>query len=194
MAQRKNIIIGKGTKIAENVTLGEGNEEKLEIGENCLIRSLTIIYGDVTIGNNVKTGHNVLIREKTKIGNNCLIGTGTIIDGTVTIGNNVIVQSGVYIPRDCIIEDNVFLGPMCVLTNDKYPPQPKLQGVTIKKNASIGANATLLPGVIIGENAMVGAASVVTKNVPPGVVVIGSPAKEYCKRKDLGKDMSKGQL
>lgn len=158
---------------------------KARIGKNCVIRSHTVIYDDVVIGDNCKTGHFVLIREKTKIGNNCIIGTGTIIDGETTIGNNVIIQSGVYIPRKTVIEDNVFLGPRCVLTNDKYPPQPKLEGPVIKKGASIGANATILPGVVVGENSMVGAGSVVTKNVEPNTVVVGVPAKFYCKRDEL---------
>ncbi|WP_243669169.1 hypothetical protein [Vulcanisaeta sp. JCM 16161] len=83
----------------------------------------------------------------------------------------------VYIPRGTVIEDNVFLGPNVVITNDKYPPSKRLDGVKIRRNAVIGANATLIAGIEIGENAVVAAGSVVTKDVPPGVVVAGVPAK-----------------
>jgi len=93
----------------------------------------------------------------------------------------------VYIPPKCLIENDVFIGPRAVLTNDKYPPQPNLEGVTIKKGASIGANSVILPGIIVGENAMVGAGAVVTKNVPAGAVVVGNPARVIKKRSEMGK-------
>lgn len=181
----KNVKIGKGTTVEEFVKIGSKHEGTTRIGENCIIRSHTVIYNDVTLGEGTQTGHHVLIREKTRIGKKCKIGTGTIIDGHTTIGNNVSIQSGVYIPLNTVIEDDVFLGPCCVLTNDKYPPSPKLEGAVIKRGASIGANAIILPGVVIGESAAVGAGAVVTKNVPAGTVVIGIPAKFYCMRKEL---------
>ena len=159
--------------------------EKAKIADNCMIRSHNVIYDNVEIGEGTKTGHFVLIREKTKIGKNCKIGTGTIIDGETEIGDNVSIQSNVYIPRKAKIEDNVFLGPCCVLTNDKKPPQPNLEGPIIKRGATVGANATILPGIEIGENAMVGAGAVVTKDVPAGDVVMGVPAKFYCRRDEL---------
>lgn len=152
-----------------------------KLGKNCTIRSGAIIYQNVSIGDNVKTGHNVLIRENTEIGNNTLIGTNTVIEGNCKIGNNVSLQSNVYIPANCIIEDFVFLGPCCVLTNDKYPirhePRTELQGVHIKKGASLGANSTIMPGLVIGEGSIIGAGSVVTKNVPDWTIVAGNPAK-----------------
>ncbi|RLE51471.1 MAG: N-acetyltransferase [Candidatus Methanomethylicota archaeon] len=148
-----------------------------KIGAECLIRSNSIIYENVIIGDRLETGHNILIRENTHIGNNVKIGSGTIIDGQVRIGDNVNIQSSVYIPIGCIIEDNVFIGPRACLTNDKYPPSKKLKGVTIKRNAVIGANSTLIAGVTIGEGAVVAAGAVVTKNVPPKSVVAGIPAR-----------------
>ena len=168
-------------EIQESCKIGE----KAKIADSCLIRSHSVVYDDVEIGDGTKTGHFVLIREKTRIGKNCTVGTGTIIDGETEIGDNVIIQSSVYIPRKTKIEDNAFLGPCCVLTNDKKPPQPDLKGPIIRKGAVIGANSTILSGVEIGENAMVGAGAVVTRDVEPNTVVTGVPAKFYCKRDEL---------
>jgi acetyltransferase-like isoleucine patch superfamily enzyme len=97
----------------------------------------------------------------------------------VTIGNDVNLQSLVYIPTNTKIGDHVFIGPGTVLTNDRYPPSRTgvLAGPTILEGAAIGANVTILPGVCIGENSLVAAGAVVTRDVPPRKLAIGSPAK-----------------
>jgi len=149
------------------------------IGDNAVIRSNTTIYTDVEIGNNLRTGHNVLIREDTRMGNDVLIGTNTILDGRTIIGNNVSIQGNVYIPLNVVIEEHVFIGPCAVLTNDKYPIRTKsdLKGPILRRGASVGANSTILPGVEIGEGSMVAAGALVTKDIPPWKLAIGFPAK-----------------
>lgn len=147
------------------------------IRTRCIIRTGSIIYENVHLGNFVETGHNVVIRENTVIGNGSKIGTGTIIDGNVKIGENVSIQSSVYIPPETKIGNNVFLGPRVVITNDKYPPSKRLLGVVIEDNVVVGANSTLIAGVRIGKNSVIAAGAVVTKDVPPGSVVAGVPAK-----------------
>lgn len=182
---KKNIFlygkvkIGKHTIIENNVVLGNRDDGVLEIGKDSIIRSGTVIYSNVKIGNKLRTGHNVLIRENTAIGDNVVVGTNSVIDGDCKIGNNVNIQTCAYVTRYTIIEDDVFLGPFSVTTNDKYMQygRTKLEGPIIKRGAKIGANATILPGVIIGERAIVGAGSVVTKNVAPDSIVAGNPAK-----------------
>jgi acetyltransferase-like isoleucine patch superfamily enzyme len=128
-----------------------------------------------------------MIRENTEIGNNVLIGTNVIIDGYVNIGNNVSIQGNVYIPTNVVIENNVFIGPCAVLANDKYPIRKKYEfkGPVLRKGASIGANATLLPDVEIGEGAMVAGGALVTKSVPSWKLAIGVPARI----RDLPKDL-----
>ena len=104
-----------------------------------------------------------------------------MIEGDVIVGDNVTVKSGVYIWDGTRIENDVFLGPNATLTNDLMPRSKeyaeRFSGITLKKGASIGANATILPGITVGEKAMVGAGAVVTKDVPDYAVVVGNPAK-----------------
>ena len=178
------VTIGEGTTVQENVILGSAEDGELSIGKDCTIRSGTVIYSGVKIGDNFRSGHNVLIRENTKIGNDVLVGTASVIDGDCKIGNNVSIQTGVYITRYTTIEDGVFLGPLCVTANDKYMKYGAvLKGPFIKQGARIGANATILPGVTIGENAMVGAGAVVNNDVAGEDVVVGNPARSVRNRR-----------
>lgn len=151
--------------------------EGARLGEKCFIRSNSVIYERVTLGNNVQTGHFVLIREDSQIGDGTLIGTSSLIDGRVRIGSKVSIQSGVYIPPMSVIGDRVFLAPFVVITNDKYPPSKRLLGVLVGDDAVIGANSVLVSGVKVGEAAVVAAGAVVTRDVPPGKVVVGAPAR-----------------
>jgi acetyltransferase-like isoleucine patch superfamily enzyme len=187
MAQYGRNTIGENTKIFENVILGFPSRENLEkddyigttIGSNSTIRTGTVIYCDVTIGDHFISGHNVIIRERTTIGRGVVVGSSSIIEGNCVIGDDVRIQSMVYIPTDTYIGNGVFIGPNAVLTNDPYPPLGgnDLQGPIVEDNVSIGANATLLPGVRIGRGALVAAGSVVTKDVPPNTLAIGIPAR-----------------
>ena len=99
------------------------------------------------------------------IGNNCNICSHCFIENDVTIGNNVTVKCGVQLWDGIEIEDDVFIGPNVTFCNDRYPKSGnknfKLEKVVVKKGASIGANATILPGVTIGENSMIAAGAVV---------------------------------
>ena len=133
------------------------------------------------IGANTRIWQYVVIFENAQIGASCNICAHTLIESDVVIGNNVTVKSGVYIWDGTRIENNVFIGPNATLTNDRMPRSKKypekFYGITLKNGCSIGANATILPGITIGENAMVGAGTVVTKDVPANAVVVGNPAK-----------------
>jgi acetyltransferase-like isoleucine patch superfamily enzyme len=150
-----------------------------DVGQECVVRSGTIIYCDVTIGDWFQTGHSSLVREETTIGDDVLLGTNAVIDGHSTVGDCVSIQTGVYIPKHTTIGSNVFLGPHAVLTNDPYPIRREvdLAGPTIADSASIGANATVLPGVTVGENAFVAAGAVVVDDVPANTLAAGVPAE-----------------
>ena len=122
---------------------------------------------------NIGEGTNIwqfcVVLEGAKIGKNCNICSHCFIENDVVIGDNVTVKNGVNLYNGIKIEDDVFIGPNATFCNDKYPKSKnkdfKLEQIVIKKGASIGANATILPGVTIGENALVGAGAIVTKDV-----------------------------
>lgn len=149
------------------------------LGDGATVRSGTVIYEDVVAGSGLVTGHNVLIRERTTLGDGVVVGTNTTIDGDTDVGSHVSLQTGVYVPTHTTIGDRVFVGPRAVMTNDPYPVRTEvdLVGPTVEDDASIGANATLLPGVTVGAGAFVAAGAVVTRDVPPNVLAVGAPAE-----------------
>ncbi|MDK2975428.1 MAG: hypothetical protein PWP08_1799 [Methanofollis sp.] len=179
--------VGEGARIFEPVTIGFPSRERFGlkdfagtvVGKNAVLRSGTIIYCDVEIGDDFSSGHNVMIRERTKIGDRVAVGTSTVIEGDCVIGSSVSLQSMVYIPTNTVLGDRVFIGPNAVLTNDRYPPHgtPPLQGPVVRDGASIGAGAVILPGVAVGEGALVAAGAVVTRDVPARMMAIGAPAR-----------------
>ncbi len=139
----------------------------------------------IDIGEGTKVWQFCVILKQAKIGTNCNINCHVFIENDVLIGNNVTIKAGVQLWDGIVIEDGVFVGPNATFTNDLKPrskqyPEKFLKTI-IKKGASIGANATILPGITIGENAMIGAGSVIVKDVPPNTVWVGNPAKQIKK-------------
>jgi acetyltransferase-like isoleucine patch superfamily enzyme len=142
----------------------------VKLGENVKIHKFVNLYG-CEVGDNTKIGVFVEIQKNARVGKNCKISSHTFICEGVTI------------------EDNVFIGHSVVFINDMYPRATngngglqtekdwKVERILVKKGASIGSNCTILSDVVIGENAIIGAGSVVTKDVPPNVIVAGNPAR-----------------
>ena len=146
--------------------MNRGNENSrfslikdIEIGEGTIIHDQVNLY-------------------RCKIGRNCKIDAFVYIEEDVVIGNDCKIRPFVFIPTGVTIEDDVFVGPSVTFTNDKYPKvrgEWKLLRTRVKKGASIGAGATILPGVTIGENATIGAGTVVTNDVADNTIVVGKP-------------------
>jgi acetyltransferase-like isoleucine patch superfamily enzyme len=177
------VILGEGAHLDEGVSLGYPTGRRIAvanttIGKNAHIRSNTVIYVNVTIGDGLETGHNVVIREENEIGDHFYIWNNSTVDYGCRIGNGVRIHNNVYVAQFTNIEDEVFLAPGVMIANDPHPICTKcMKGPTIRKGARIGVNATLLSHITVGEYALVGAGSVVTRDVPPRTLVYGNPAR-----------------
>jgi len=141
----------------------------------------TSLVASKNIGERTRIWAFCNILKNAKIGKECNICDHVFIENDVVVGDRVTVKCGVQLWDGVRLEDDVFIGPNVTFSNDKFPrskkyPKEFLKTI-VKKNASIGANATILPGLIIGENAMVGAGAVVTKSVPVNAIVLGNPAR-----------------
>ena len=147
------------------------------------IHHTAVVDDGVQIGNGTKVWHFAHICEKSQIGENCVFGQNTMVACGVSIGNNVKVQNNVAVYSGVTLEDDVFLGPSCVLTNVSNPrSQVDRKGIyekiLIRKGATVGANATIIPGVVLGRYSFVSAGAVVTKSVPDYGLVRGVPAQQ----------------
>lgn len=148
-----------------------------------------------TIGKGTKIWHFSHIMPDCTIGENCNIGQNVVVSPGVVLGNNVKIQNNVSIYTGVICEDDVFLGPSCVFTNVTNPRSAvnrrgQYAKTTVKKGASIGANATIVCGHDIGEYAFIGAGAVVTKNVPAYALLVGNPARQMGWMSEFGHRLS----
>jgi acetyltransferase-like isoleucine patch superfamily enzyme len=146
------------------------------------------IAPDVKLGENVKLSKFINLYG-CEIGDNTKIGAFVEIQKNATVGKNCKISSHTFVCEGVTIEDGVFIGHGVMFINDMYPRATtaggglqtesdwRVQTTLVKKGASIGSGATILAGVIVGENALVGAGSVVTKSLPPDVIVAGNPAR-----------------
>ena len=150
---------------------------------NYIAHETAIIDDNCVIGEGTKIWHFSHIMSNSEIGRNCNLGQNVVISPGVTLGNNVKVQNNVSIYTGVICEDDVFLGPSMVFTNVINPRsainrRDQYARTTVKKGASIGANATIVCGNDIGRFSFIGAGAVVTKDVPNFGLVVGNPAKQ----------------
>jgi UDP-2-acetamido-3-amino-2,3-dideoxy-glucuronate N-acetyltransferase len=147
-----------------------------------MIHETAIIDSDVTIGSDTKIWHFCHISSQAKIGNHSSLGQNVYVGEGVQIGNGVKIQNNVSVYTGVTLEDDVFCGPSAVFTNDlnpraAFPKNKQYRHTHVGQGATIGANATILPGITIGPYAFIGAGSVVTKDVPPYGLVYGNPAR-----------------
>jgi UDP-2-acetamido-3-amino-2,3-dideoxy-glucuronate N-acetyltransferase len=150
---------------------------------NYFAHETAVVDAGCEIGEGTKIWHFSHIMPNCKLGERCNIGQNVVISPDVILGNNVKVQNNVSIYTGVICEDDVFLGPSMVFTNVMNPRsavnrRDQYSKTTVKKGASIGANATIVCGNNIGEYAFIGAGSVVTKEVLPYALVVGNPARQ----------------
>lgn len=140
-----------------------------------------IVEEGAHIGDGSRIWHHAHVRAGASIGDESSLGKNVYVDADVTIGSRVKIQNNVSVYRGVTIGDDVFLGPSCVFTNDRYPRSSgsnwQLEPTMVHTGASVGANATIVCGVTLGEWSVVAAGAVVTHDVAPHQLVIGSPAR-----------------
>jgi acetyltransferase-like isoleucine patch superfamily enzyme len=190
----RNVELGADASVDETALIGvpprgaADGELATVIGPGAVIRSHAVVYAGVTIGARFNAGHGALVREDNVLGDDVSVGTPAAPEYGNRVGDRVRIHTGCFL-ENCVIEDDVFLGPHVVFTDDPHPACPRYRdcvgGATVRRQVSIGANVTILPGVEIGSGSLVGAGSVVTSNVPEGVVAAGNPAKVVKQVADL---------
>lgn len=190
-------VIGNDVRIDDNTVVGKlpmkaafsaiTREQQLPpcvIEDDCLVGALAVLYRGCVLRSKVMVADMASVREDVEIGAYTIIGRGVTVENKVRIGQRCKVETEAYITALSEIEDGCFIAPEVTFTNDNFLGRTKERfkyhkGVTVKRGGRIGANVTVLPGVVIGEDALVAAGSVVTRNVPPRKIVLGSPARVW---------------
>jgi acetyltransferase-like isoleucine patch superfamily enzyme len=175
-------VVGKQPTLSPRSTAKRDPLPPLELGAGTIVSTGAIVFAGTTIGSRVIVGDQACVRERCEIGDDVVIGRGSLVENDTTIGQMTRIQADAYITAYSTLEDDVFIAPCVVTTNDDYMGRTEkrlglMKGPTIRRGARVGGGAILCPGVEIGEEAFVGAGAVVTKDVPPRVVVVGNPAR-----------------
>src|ERR671913_1208193 len=187
-------VLGAGVKVLEGAVVGKqptlsprstARREPLDpttIGDGTIVSTGAIVFAGARIGARVILGDQSCVRERVEIGDDVVLGRGSYVENDTTIGAMTKIQAEAYITAYSTLEEHVFIAPCVVTTNDNYMGRTEkrlseMRGPTIRRGARVGGGAVLCPGVEIGEEAFVGAGAVVTKDVPPRMLVVGNPAR-----------------
>jgi acetyltransferase-like isoleucine patch superfamily enzyme len=171
-----------GTSLAASSTARREPLSPTEIGEGTVVSTGAVVFAGSRIGARCIVGDQSCIRERVELADDCILGRGSLIENDTTVGAGTRIQAGAYITAYSTLEEDVFIAPCVVTTNDNYMGRTEgrtaaMRGPTIRRSARVGGGAILCPGVEVGEEAFVGAGAVVTKDVPPRKLVVGSPAR-----------------
>ena len=187
-------VLGDGVKVLENAVIGKqpslsprstAKREPLppaEIGDGTIVSTGAVVFAGSRIGARVILGDQSCVRERVFVGDDVVLGRGSLIENDTSVGARTKIQAEAYITAYSKLEDDVFIAPCVVTTNDNFMGRTErrhdlIKGPTIRRGARIGGGAILCPAVEIGEEAFVGAGAVVTKDVPPRMLVVGNPAR-----------------
>jgi acetyltransferase-like isoleucine patch superfamily enzyme len=154
------------------------------------VAQTAVVAPDARVGPGTRIWHHAQVREGARIGSECNVGKGVYVGAGVVVGDRCKIENNASLFEGLVLEDGVFVGPHVVFTNDRRPratnPDGSLQTAadwemgrtTVRRGASVGAGAIVLPGLEIGRHALVGAGAVVTRDVDPHAVVVGNPARQ----------------
>lgn len=187
--------VGEGVRVDDHAVLGKEpmraaisavtREERLpplEVAGGCMIGAGAVVYRGAKLGERVLVADGAAVRERVTIGERTIVGRGVTVENDCTIGCFVKLETACYITAYSVIENRVFVAPLVATANDRFMGRTEerlkhFKGVTVRRGGRIGLAALVLPGVTIGADGVVAAGSVVTRDVPPGKLVMGSPAR-----------------
>ena len=185
------VVLGKRPRLRPGSSAAAAAAElsQLELGAEVTVCCGAVLYAGAIVGAGSIVGDQAQVREGSRIGQRSVVGRASCVDFNAHVGDRVSIQTGVYVTSWAVVEDDAFLGPGVLMTNDdtmgRHPKGERLDAPVVRRAARIGGAVVLVPGVEIGEEAFIGAGAVVTRDVGPGEVVLGVPAR-MVRRVDAG--------
>jgi acetyltransferase-like isoleucine patch superfamily enzyme len=175
------VVLGKRPRLRPGSSAAGRELGSLVLAAEVTVCCGAVVYAGSRIGEGAIIGDQTQIRERASIGPRSVVGRGSCVDFDVEVGSRVLIQTGVYVTGNSVVEDDVFLGPGVVTTNDhtmgRHAPGERIPGPVFRRACRVGGGVVVLPGIEIGEEAFVAAAAVVTRDVAPRQVVMGTPAR-----------------
>ncbi len=171
-------------KAANSATTSDRELTPLTLGDTCIVGTGVVLYRGATIDARVLIADLATVREDVTIGRGTIVGRGVTVENVCTIGRYCKLESESYITAYSTLEDRVFVAPGVMCSNDNFVGRTAerfkhFKGLTVRRGARLGVGTVYLPGITVGADALVAAGSVVTRDVPPRMIVMGRPAKEW---------------
>jgi acetyltransferase-like isoleucine patch superfamily enzyme len=175
-------VVGKQPTLSPRSTATHEELRPLELGPGTIVSTGAIVFAGSRLGAHVIVGDQACVRERCEIGDDVVIGRGSLVENDSTVGARTKIQAMAYVTAYATLEEDVFLAPCVQTSNDNFMGRTERRhalrrGPTIRRGARVGVGAVLCPAVEVGAEAFVGAGAVVVKDVPPGAVVVGNPAR-----------------
>jgi acetyltransferase-like isoleucine patch superfamily enzyme len=175
-------VLGKVPSLSPTSTAKRGELPPLVLGPGCVVSTGAVVYRGTTLGAGCIIGDYAGVRERCTLGEKVVVGRGSVVENDTVIGDFTKIQTNVYITAYMTIEDRCFIAPCVQTTNDNFMGRTEkrhklIKGATIRRGARVGGGVVLCPSIEIGEEAFIATGAIVTKDVAPGAVMMGAPAR-----------------